>query len=113
MRIYYINIILIGGYADLKKELIPSYQILIHEENKRFKDKCQSSFHQIDTIYKNLQFQIKKFDPHKIHEIFEHLDNYEFRMENPNKKIVKGPWSETETSNLMIVSREGYLTKKY
>lgn len=65
------------GYSELKKNLTPRFERLIHEDDKLFKDKCQYAFNQITSIIKNEnkgdQYQLKKLDPQKIHEILKKL----------------------------------------
>lgn len=105
------------GYKELKNNLIPTHEILIHEDDKRFKNICQYAFNKIHAIIENENnnkpYQLENLDPQKIHDYFQKLDDFDFKMNasSPNEILLKGPWSETETENLIIILKEGYSTK--
>ena len=102
------------GYNDLKKNLEPIYKFLKSETNEQFKKICQPAFNKIKSIQNSngdsSLFQTKKLNENEIHSNL--VNSNKMKTLQTNELIIKGPWSEIEIDNLLIVLRQGYLTNR-
>ena len=104
------------GYCDLKKNLIPKYKFLKSVTDSQFKNKCQHAFNKIKSMDKldeeNSSYDIKQLNENKIHSAFINSKKFKYKMKKVQTSELKieGQWTETETENLLIVLKQGYIT---